>query len=182
MAGIIEQNMTQPIEGAPAQGAVPQQGAVPEQGAAPEQGTSISPQAIKENTKMPPKLQNAYDRVVLAGMKIMFSEKTNELVMKQMQGDGPVSERLGIAIAGLMATLFKESNQTMPPAVVIPAGVYLLAQAAEFLKKSQLENIDDKGVGDAMQIFVETTIKMFGGDSDKVYSILNGFSNQNVGG
>mgnify|MGYP003672027350 CR=1 FL=1 len=182
MAGIIEQNMTQPIEGAPAQGAVPQQGAVPEQGAAPEQGTSISPQAIKENTKMPPKLQNAYDRVVLAGMKIMFSEKTNELVMKQMQGDGPVSERLGVGIAGLLATLFKESNQTMPPAVVIPAGVYLLAQAAEFLKKSQLESIDDKGVGDAMQIFVETTIKMFGGDSDKVYSILNGFSNQNVGG
>jgi len=32
-----------------------------------------------------------------------------------------------------------------------------------------------------MQIFVEITIKMFGGDSDKVYGILNGFSNQNVG-
>ena len=115
-------------------------------------------------------------------MKIMFSEKTNELVMKQMQGDGPVSERLGVGIAGLLATLFKESNQTIPPAVVIPAGVYLLAQAADFLNKSKIENLDDKAIGDAMQIFVETAIKMFGGDSDKVYSILNGFSNQNVGG
>tara|TARA_R110000822_G_C15070957_1_gene468591 strand:+ start:45 stop:539 length:495 start_codon:yes stop_codon:yes gene_type:complete len=164
MAGIIEQNMTQPVEGAP------------------EQGTSITPEAIKENTKMPPELQNAYERVVLAGMKIMFSEKTNELVMKQMQGDGPVSERLGVGIAGLLATLFKESNQTIPPAVVIPAGVYLLAQAADFLNKSKIENLDDKAIGDAMQIFVETAIKMFGGDSDKVYSILNGFSDQNVGG
>ena len=158
MAGIIEQNM------------------------APAQGQAISPEAIKENTKMPPELQNAYERVVLAGMKIMFSEKTNQLVMKQMQGEGPVSERLGIGIAGLMATLFKESNKTMPPAVIIPAGVYLLAQAADFLKQSQIENIDDKAIGDAMQIFVETTIKMFGGDTDKVYSILNGFSDQNVGG
>ena len=158
MAGIIEQNM------------------------APAQGQAISPEAIKENTKMPPELQNAYERVVLAGMKIMFSEKTNQLVMKQMQGEGPVSERLGIGIAGLMATLFKESNKTMPPAVIIPAGVYLLAQAADFLKQSQIENIDDKAIGDAMQIFVETAIKMFGGDTDKVYSILNGFSDQNVGG
>jgi|TARA_R110000868_G_scaffold146174_1_gene366901 hypothetical protein len=158
MAGIIEQNM------------------------APAQGQAISPEAIKENTKMPPELQNAYERVVLAGMKIMFSEKTNQLVMKQMQGEGPVSERLGIGIAGLLATLFKESNKTMPPAVIIPAGVYLLAQAADFLKQSQIENIDDKAIGDAMQIFVETTIKMFGGDTDKVYSILNGFSDQNVGG
>ena len=99
-----------------------------------------------------------------------------------MQGEGPVSERLGIGIAGLLATLFKESNKTMPPAVIIPAGVYLLAQAADFLKQSQIENIDDKAIGDAMQIFVETTIKMFGGDTDKVYSILNGFSDQNVGG
>ena len=158
MAGIIEQNM------------------------APAQGQAISPEAIKENTKMPPELQNAYERVVLAGMKIMFSEKTNQLVMKQMQGEGPVSERLGIGIAGLLATLFKESNKTMPPAVIIPAGVYLLAQAADFLKQSQIENIDDKAIGGAMQIFVETTIKMFGGDTDKVYSILNGFSDQNVGG
>jgi len=170
MAGMIEQNMTQPTE------------AAPEQGAAPTQGAPITPEAIKENTKMPPNLQNAYDRVVLAGMKIMFSEKTNQLVMKQMQGQVPVSERLGIGIAGLLATLFKESNKTMPPAVIIPAGVYLLAQAADFLKKSRIENIDDKAIGDAMQIFVETTIKMFGGDSDKVYGILNGFSNQNVGG
>jgi hypothetical protein len=164
MAGMIEQNMTQPTEAAPA----------------PSQ--AVTPEAIKENTKMPPNLQNAYDRVVLAGMKIMFSEKTNQMVMKQMQGQGPVSERLGIGIAGLLATLFKESNKTMPPAVIIPAGVYLLAQAADFLKKSRIENIDDKAIGDAMQIFVETTIKMFGGDSDKVYGILNGFSNQNVGG
>ena len=44
MAGIIEQNM------------------------APAQGQAISPEAIKENTKMPPELQNAYERVVLAGM------------------------------------------------------------------------------------------------------------------
>lgn len=148
----------------------------------PEQGAAITPESIQEGIKMPPKLQNAYDRVVLAGMKIMFSEKTNQVVMKQMQGQGPVSERLGMGIAGLMATLYKESNKTIPPAVIIPAGVYLLAQAADFLKKTQIENIDDKAIGDAMQIFVEITIKMFGGDPDKVYGILNGFSNQNVGG
>ena len=164
MAGIIEQNMTQPTPGVPSA------------------GSPVTPEAVKENTKMPPKLQNAYDRVVLAGMKIMFSEKTNQIVMKQMQGPGPVSERLGIGIAGLLATLFKDSNQTIPPAVIIPAGVYLLAQAADFLKKTQIENIDDKTIGDAMQIFVETSIKMFGGDSDKVYAILNGFSNQNAKG
>jgi hypothetical protein len=164
MAGMIEQNMTQPVQGAAAQGA------------------AITPEAIQENIKMPPKLQSAYDRVVLAGMKIMFSEKTNKVVMKQMQGPGPLSERLGMGIAGLMATLFKESNKTIPPAVIIPAGVYLLAQAADFLKKTQIENIDDKAIGVAMQIFVEITIKMFGGDAEKVYGILNGFSNQNVKG
>jgi hypothetical protein len=73
MAGMIEQNMTQTVQGVP------------------EQGAAITPEVVQENIKMPPKLQNAYDRIVLAGMKIMFSEKTNQMVMKQMQGQGPVS-------------------------------------------------------------------------------------------
>ena len=63
----------------------------------------------------------------------------------------------------------------MPQAVIIPAGVYLLAQAADFLNQSGVEKLANKDIGEAMATFVEATIQSFGGDLTKMYGLLDQF-------
>lgn len=138
-------------------------------------GDELTPEKVNSQIKMPPELQEAYDRVVLAGMKVMFSKATHDKVLKAIQGEGPLAKRLGVGIAGLMAELFKQSNQTIPPQVLIPAGTNLLVQAADFLKRTGAEQVDNQTLGEAMQVMVNTILDMFGIDPMKLRGALDQF-------
>ena len=135
----------------------------------PEGRDDLSVEKVTEQIKMPPELQEAYQRVVLAGMKMLFDKNTNKLAVKQLQSmEGSLPERLGKSIAGLLAELFRQSNKTMPPQVIIPAGVELLMQAADFIRKSKLEPINNKDIGDAMDVMVTSVLQMFKLDPGKI--------------
>ena len=116
------------------------EGMIQKEMARPE-GEELTPEVIQQNIKMPPELQEAYERVVIAGMKVMFSKETHRIMLKEMQQPGPVAERLGRGIAGLMLLLVKESNNTMPPQVIIPAGLELMMQAVDFMRKTGMGKI-----------------------------------------
>lgn len=184
MAGLIDKNAApeqEPPEGSPpdlkedvAEGAPEGTPANVAEDAQEGQGEALSPEAVASKIKMPPELQNAYERVVVAGMKVMFDKTSHQSAVQQLQGQGPVSERLGKAIAGLMVLLFKQSNQTMPPQVIIPAGTDLLVRAADFLKKSGTEQVTDQDVGEALSIMIETVLTKFGLDPAKVLNSYDG--------
>lgn len=135
----------------------------------------LSTEKIREKIKMPPELQEAYERVVLAGMKIVFNEKTENILMTQINGPGDTGEKLGKGIAGLMLLLFQESNKTIPPAVIIPAGVDLLVQTAEFLKKGNLVEVAPDDVGQGIEVMVSVLLEKFGGNVQKLTELLNSY-------
>lgn len=136
----------------------------------------LSVEEVRANIKVPPELQEAYDRVVIAGMKIMFSKATNQQAMKAIEGEGSLDKRLGVGIAGLLAELFRRSNNTIPPQVLIPAGTDLLMQAADFLRKTRKETVTDKVIGDAMAIMVRTVLETFGVDPEKMVAVMGNYS------
>lgn len=143
-------------------------------------GTDISADEVSKNIKMPPDLQKAYDRVVIAGMKVMFSSESHRVMLAEIQKPGPLGDRLGKGIAGLMLMLFKESNKTMPPAVMIPAGVKLLMEAVDFLRKSGLEKPTNADIGSGVQLMITTILEKFGVAPDKMAQMLNQYSDQNI--
>jgi hypothetical protein len=125
------------------------------------------PEAIAEKvaTDMPKEFQEAFARVVKAGMKVIFSKETHEDIIQLLnQNEGDISETLGNQIASLMALLYKKSNQTMPGEVIVPAGTYLLAQAAEFLEKVTGEEIGPDIIAVAMQTMIDALMTGFGVD------------------
>lgn len=136
----------------------------------------LTPENVQSTIEMPPELQEAYDRIVLAGMKVLFNEGTNRELLKRIEGPGPIGIRLGKGMATLMLLLFKQSNETMPPNVMIPAGIYLLAQAADFLKRSEVEEIDNEDIGDAMVEYINTLITSFGGNTQKMYQLFDQYA------
>lgn len=156
MAGIIQNNMARP------------------------DGEELTPEAVQQNIKMPPELQEAYERVVIAGMKVMFSKDTHRIMLKEMQKEGPIADRLGKGVAGLMLLLFKESNQTMPPQVIIPAGIELMMQAVDFMRKTGMDKITNKDIGGAMQVLMNTIFEKFGVDPNRFEQMVNQYDNRAV--
>jgi hypothetical protein len=154
-------------------------GLIQDKMARPE-GDELTQEAISSNIKMPPELQKAYDKVVIAGMKVMFSKETHRIMLKELQRGGPLADRLGKGIAGLMLLLFNESNKTMPPAVIIPAGMELMMQAVDFLRKSGLEKVTNQDIGDGMEQMISIIAQKFGASPDSLQKALSQFDNQNV--
>jgi len=154
-------------------------GIIQDKMARPE-GDDLSTKTVTDNIKMPPDLQKAYDRVVIAGMKVMFSKESHRVMLQEIQRPGPLDQRLGKGIAGLMLMLFKESNGSIPPNVIIPAGVKLLMEAVDFLRDSGLEKPTNADIGNGMEIMISTILEKFGVAPDKMAQMLNQFSNENI--
>jgi polyhydroxyalkanoate synthesis regulator phasin len=155
------------------------EGLIQDKMARPE-GDELTPEAVKNGIQIPPDMQEAYDRVVVAGMKLMFSKETHRIMLKEMQKQGPLSQRLGRGVAGLMLIMVKESNNTMPPQIIIPAGIELMMQAVDFMKKTDMANPTNEEIGQAMQIMITTIMEKFGVDPAKFEQMLNQFDNTNV--
>lgn len=127
----------------------------------------LTPDNIRSRFHIPPSMQDAYQRIVLAGMKVMFDPQTHKLMLDALDGPGDMPDKLGKGIASLMGLLWQQSNRTMPPQLMIPAGLELLAHAVDFLNKSG-QQVSNQDFGDATQVFIQTMLEMFHLDPEKV--------------
>ena len=148
----------------------------PEQAQMPqEEGTQaeeLTPEQLAEKAAadVPEEFKEAFTKVVAAGMKVMYSDETHELMLDELEGEGPLEQRMGEAIAGLMRLLYEKSNQAMPTEVIIPAATYLLAKGVSFLKKVTGEALTPEVLGAATDIMVQSIMQNFGIDPAKFSS------------
>lgn len=124
----------------------------------------MNTQEIQDKIQLPPELQDAYTRVVAAGMKILFSKQTHKMMLDQLQAPGSNAEKLGQGIAKVMVYMFNESNGTMPQEIIVPAAMLLLLKAADFVNQSGKGNISDEEIGQAMEILIDSLFDGLGVD------------------
>lgn len=173
MPGIVQQQMPSPPQAGPADAAASQQPAPPQQAPQDSDATTgdpieqFSPQNVRAGMAIPPALRDAYLRVVTAGMKVMFDDQTHGQMLQVLKQPGPLEQKIGMGVAGLMILLFQQSNKTMPPQVIIPAGVELLAHAVDFLRQAG-QQVPAQIVAEATSIMITTLLKKFGVDPDKL--------------
>lgn len=122
---------------------------------------------------VPKNLQEAFARVVQAGMKVMFSEQTHELLLQQLNQEGEIGDNIGQGMAGMMLLLYQKSNQTMPPEIIVPAGVFLMMQGADFLEKVTQQDLTPAILAQAMQVMIDTLLDKFGVQKDQFYSAVD---------
>lgn len=144
------------------------------------QGEELTLESVKQNIKMPPELQEAYERVVIAGMKVMFDKNTHRAMLREITKAGPMGDKLGQGVAGLLLMLVKESNNTMPPAVLIPAGLELIMQAVDFVRRAELGTVTNEDIGRAAEVMITTLMGKFGADPARLEQALNQFDNAGV--
>jgi hypothetical protein len=134
------------------------------------QPEELNTQNVDQTIQVPEELQEAYERVVLAGLKVLFSEETSSLVMQQLEGSGPIDQRIGKGVAGLLLLLFKESNESLPAEVLIPAGIKLTVEAADFVTKATDEQVSQDQLGKAIETMIEEVLKKFGTSVEKLFT------------
>lgn len=160
MVGLLQQQMQpQQPAGAPAPGSP--------QGAGP-QYRSKAVEAI------PPDLREAFERVVLAGMQVLYSEETQDLVRQELGRDVPVWRKLAESIAGLMGILQQQSTGQMPQEVIIPAAIELVHEAAAFVAESGMEQVSDEDLKQAAQYVVVLLMRGMGADDNQIGQVLTG--------
>ncbi len=133
----------------------------------------LSPEAIEAKMHLTGKQPEQLKRIVLAGMKVMFDKSTHKLMLDQLNGPGTIAQKIGQGVAGLLAMLWQESKQSLPPQLLIPAGMVLVAHAAKFLRDSG-QDISDQDIGQAIEAMTTALLHAGGVDSQKLAAIGGG--------
>lgn len=136
----------------------------------PQGGSKLSPDALTAQMHLNPQQKPQFDRIVAAGMRIMFDEKTHKLMVEQLQSAGPMPQKLGEGIAGLLGLLVREAKGSLPPDLLIPAGIVLMAHAVDFLNQAGAP-VSDEDFGAGVDVLVSTVLQQFKIDSNKVAAI-----------
>lgn len=117
---------------------------------------------------VPPDMKNAYDRIMVAGMKVLFSEKTHgALIARLKDSEDPLSDT-GKGAVGLIMTLYKESKGTMPVGAMIPAGMVLMLNALDYLDGAGVVAIDKPEIDIATEVFIDTLMPQMGLTPEKM--------------
>lgn len=128
---------------------------------------SITPQQIQSKLHLTPQQGQQLQRIVVAGMKVMFAQQTRQMLMQALQGNAPIGVKVGQGVAGLLGLLTQESQGSLPKNMLIPAGMILCLHACEFLDQSGAQ-LGDKDVGVAIEAMQAAVMKVAKIDQGKL--------------
>lgn len=143
----------------------------PEAQPGPQQGGPKYKTKVVE--AIPPALRDAFERVILAGMKVMYSPETEDLVAQTLEGDGEMWKKIGEGVAGLMMLLDKQSGKGIPQDVMIPAAIELVNEAASHLQTIG-QNVTPEDIKTATQYVVVLLAKKFGANDQQIMGMFAG--------
>jgi hypothetical protein len=112
-----------------------------------------------------PKMRDTVDRIVAAGMKIMYSPEMADEREQAVSGGGPVAQALAESITGLTLILDQKSQGGIPIEAIFPSAMELLSDAAEMFIKAG-KPVDQETYNDAARIMFVMIGKKLGASDD----------------
>lgn len=103
-----------------------------------------------------------FEKVVLAGMRIMYDQRTFEIFKRGLlRTDRPVPQRLAAEAAGLMKMLFDKSGGKMPKQIIAPAGAMLLMEMGKFMTEAGMEAVTPAQIKEGTVLLMKALTTMF---------------------
>lgn len=119
------------------------------------------------------KLGDAYDRVVTAGMKMMYAPEAADMIHKLIMDDEvPVANKLGEGVANLVVMMDNQGNGTIPKEILVPVGVTLLFEAADYLFECGIE-FTEQDLGSALELMINGIFVGYGIDPDQIDKVVD---------
>lgn len=122
--------------------------------------------------KVQPEMMDAYKRIVVAGMKVMFDQATHAMMVKALHSNPDIVKAISEGIAALMAILYRESKNTMPMSPAMFAMVTLMLHALDYAEKTMGAKVTPELVAQCTQAASEAVLRKFGVKPQDVNSML----------
>ena len=113
-------------------------------------------------SKVPPEQKERFEKIVLAGMKIMYSPETSEMMQSQLKKAGNPAENAGEGAAKLFGILMHESKNTMPMPAAIPAMQVLLCEGLDFMEQAGMIEVTNDTIAEATKAMMGYILQMIG--------------------
>ncbi len=112
--------------------------------------------------QMPPQDMENFQKIVLAGMKIMYDEKTFRILKNSMMDrTKPLQVRLAMDSAGLMKMLDEKSGGKIPRQLIAPAGAMLLMEMGKFMAEVGVEKPTPDQIREATGMLMQFLKQLF---------------------
>lgn len=115
-----------------------------------------------------PKFKQQFEKIIMAGMKVMYSDQTSGMMKKQLQKEGDPADKAGEGVAKLIGILFAESKQTMPMTAAIPAAQVLLCEGLGYMEEAGLVQVTNDVIADATKAMMGYILQIFGVSKEKI--------------
>ena len=136
-----------------------------------QSGNKLNTAFVQSKMQIPPNLQQAYQRIILAGKKIMFSPQMTPQIATLLKGADTPGQKIGQGVVALMAMLISQSNHTLPPQLIIPCACELLIEFGNFLRSSGVQ-VGDSDIADGMAVMISTIMQRVGIAPDQLQGML----------
>lgn len=117
------------------------------------------------SAQIPEALRDPVDRIVAAGMKVMYSPQTRAQLQKAVQSNEPVPKVLAENVTGLILMLDSKTQGGLPAEPIFPAAVILLGDAAEVMTQAGKQVTMDQYNDGVRMLYVMLGKKMGGSDA-----------------
>lgn len=112
--------------------------------------------------RVPPDKMADTQKIVAAGMQVMHSPQSHDLMVKQLSGPGDIADKAGEGIAKLMGLLYNQSRRTMPIGPAIAAAQVLLCDGLDFLEQAKQLKVTNELVAEATKSMASNLLQLFG--------------------
>jgi hypothetical protein len=123
--------------------------------------------------KVPAEQQDALSRIIMAGKKVLYDEKTNTEVEKRMQASQNPAEAAGSGAVELLGVLAHESRGTLPKALVGPSAAILMTEILDYLKQTGRIEGTAADLETATRAMSEAMMRAAGASPDHLDQILS---------
>jgi hypothetical protein len=114
--------------------------------------------------QLDPKMKIGYQQIVTAGMKVLFSDQTHQMVLQRLQKASGANGIPQAAVAGtiqLLGVLIKSAGKNFPYPAAIPAMTTLLCYVLSFAEQATGFKATPDLVAQAVRSLVQGILKTF---------------------
>lgn len=105
--------------------------------------------------QLPQELHQPLKQLLTAGMQLLFSKDSHDLLMEGINENDevPLSDELAVGAVSMFKIMMSKAKGQIPGEIIMPAAAILLARVLEFLQESGSTEVNDQVFSDAMEMF-----------------------------
>jgi len=122
--------------------------------------------------KVPVKFKNSFERIIAAGLKVMYSPQTHDEMIKVLNSPNDPAINVGDGVGKMMGLLWNEGKGTLPMQAFMPAAVVLLCEGMDFAEKTGKIQVTAQTLAAATKECMSVVLQQFGITPEKMQQMM----------